>query len=135
MVMTDLDRFKKINDTMGHETGNDMIKRAAAVLKQSARGYDVVARYGGDEFFVLLWQTGHEEAKAYRERLRGAYHQMVKKLEDERLHDSSISIGLATFDPSVDPRRPESTQKLLEEADKDLFIDKESRRRPGELRR
>ncbi len=135
MVMTDLDRFKKINDTLGHETGNEMIKRAAGVLKASARGYDVVARYGGDEFFVLLWQTSNEEARAYRERLRSAYHAMAHALEDERLHDSSISIGLATFDPAVNPKHPENTQKLLEEADKDLFTDKESRRKPGEARR
>lgn len=135
LVMTDLDRFKKINDTMGHETGNEMIKRAGAVLKQTARGYDVVARYGGDEFFVLLWHTGHEEARAYRERLRAAYHEMARKLDDERLHDSSISIGIATFNPKIDPKRPESTQKLLEEADQDLLIDKESRRKPGEPRR
>lgn len=135
LVMTDLDRFKKINDTMGHETGNEMIKRAGAVLKQTARGYDVVARYGGDEFFVLLWHTGHEEARAYRERLRAAYHEMAHRLDDERLHDSSISIGIATFNPKIDPKRPESTQKLLEEADQDLLIDKESRRKPGEARR
>ncbi len=135
LVMTDLDRFKKINDTLGHEVGNEMIKRAGAVLKQTARGYDVVARYGGDEFFVLLWHTGHEEASAYRERLRKAYHQMAQALEEPSLQDSSISIGLATFEPKLDPKRPENPQKLLEEADRDLLIDKESRRKPGEPRR
>ncbi len=135
IVMTDLDRFKKINDTLGHETGNEMIKRAGAVLKQTARGYDVVARYGGDEFFVFLWHTGHEEAKAYRERLRNAYHEMARALAEPGLQDSSISIGIATFDPKIDPKHPENPQKLLEEADKDLFTDKESRRKPGEARR
>ncbi len=135
IVMTDLDRFKKINDTLGHEAGNEMIRRAGAVLKQTARGYDVVARYGGDEFFVFLWHTGHEEAKAYRERLRKAYHEMAAGLAEPGLRDSSISIGLATFDPKIDPKRPENTQQLLEEADKDLFIDKEARRAPGETRR
>ncbi len=132
IVMTDLDRFKKINDTLGHETGNEMIRRAGAVLKQTARGYDVVARYGGDEFFVLLWHSGHEEAKAYRERLREAYHQMARNLQEPGLQDSSISIGIATFDPKINSKHPENPQKLLEEADKDLFVDKESRRKPGE---
>lgn len=135
IVMTDLDRFKKINDTLGHEVGNDMIKRAGGVLKQSARGYDVVARYGGDEFFVLLWKTGHEEAKAYKERLRASYHAMAQALDDPLLKDSSVSIGLSTFDPKINPKFPESPQQMLEEADKDLFTDKESRRKPGEPRR
>jgi len=135
IAMTDLDRFKKINDTLGHEAGNEMIRRAAAVLRQTARGYDVVARYGGDEFFVFLWHTGREEAMAYRERLRKAYHDMALGLEEPQLRDSSISIGIATFDPKIDSRRPENPQKLLEEADRDLLTDKESRRRPGEAAR
>lgn len=135
MVMTDLDRFKRINDTLGHETGNEMIKRAGEVIRQSARGYDVVSRYGGDEFFILLSRAGYEEAKAYRERLRNMYHEMAKKLDNPLLQESSISIGVATFDPKVDPKKPASPQELIEIADKDLFEDKESRRRPGEPRR
>jgi diguanylate cyclase (GGDEF)-like protein len=128
IVMTDLDRFKQINDTLGHEVGNDMIKRAARVIKESVRGYDVVSRYGGDEFVILLWHTTQKEADAYRERLRGLYHGMAKQLAPE-LQGSSISIGVATYDPSVDPLYPTDTQKLIEEADKDLFADKESRRK------
>ncbi|HTL69970.1 MAG TPA: CHASE2 domain-containing protein [Candidatus Eisenbacteria bacterium] len=135
VVMTDLDRFKKINDTLGHETGNDMIRRAGAVIKESARRYDIVSRYGGDEFVVLLWHANLEEAKAYRQRLRDAYHQMAGKLEDPLLKESSISIGVASFDPAVDPKYPPDTQRLVEDADKDLFLDKESRRKPGEARR
>lgn len=128
IVMTDLDRFKQINDTLGHEVGNDMIKRAARVIKESVRGYDVVSRYGGDEFVILLWHTTLKEAQAYRERLRGLYHAMAKELAPE-LHSSSVSIGVATYDPSVDPLYPNDTQKLIEEADKDLFADKASRRK------
>ncbi len=128
LVMTDLDRFKKINDTLGHEVGNAMIKRTAAVIKESARGYDVVSRYGGDEFVILLWNASAKEAQVYRDRLRSMYHEMAKKLEPE-LHDSSISIGVASFDPAVDPDTPKDTQALIEQADKDLFIDKESRRK------
>jgi diguanylate cyclase (GGDEF)-like protein len=127
VVMTDLDRFKKINDTLGHEVGNEMIKRTAAVIKESVRGYDVVSRYGGDEFMVLLWHASQKDAKEYRLRLRDQYHAMAKKLQPE-LQDSSISIGVATFDPQVDPKFPPNAQTLVEIADKDLFEDKESRR-------
>lgn len=127
VVMTDLDRFKKINDTLGHEAGNRMILRAAEVIRESARGYDVVARYGGDEFVILLWRTGRQEAEKYRLRLRELYHRMAEGLEPA-LKDSSISIGLASFDPALNPDFPESPQRLIEEADKDLFNDKEKRR-------
>ncbi len=129
LVMTDLDRFKKINDTLGHEVGNRMILKAAAVIRDSVRGYDVVARYGGDEFVILLWRTGRKDAEDYRLRLRDLYHRMAAELEPA-LRDSSISIGIATYDPSVDAKNPENPQRLIEEADKDLFEDKDKRRRP-----
>ncbi len=128
IVMTDLDRFKKINDTLGHETGNEVIRRAASVIKESVRGYDVISRYGGDEFVILLWHANFSEAKAYRDRLRNLYHAMAKTLAPE-LRDSSVSIGVATFDPNnPDGTNPTSPQELVEEADKDLFLDKKSRR-------
>lgn len=135
IAMTDLDRFKKINDTLGHEVGNQMILRAAEVIRQSVRGYDVVSRYGGDEFVVLLWHSSLAEAKAYRDRLRAQYHAMAAKLDDSFLKTSSISIGVASFDPSDPSSHPATPQELVEIADKDLFADKESRRKPGESSR
>lgn len=135
VVMTDLDRFKRINDTLGHEVGNQMIVRAGEVIRDSARRYDIVSRYGGDEFVILLWHASLEEAKAYRTRLRDMYHAMAAKLDDPMLKESSISIGVATFDPKQNPAHPKDPQELVEIADKDLFEDKESRRRPGEPRR
>jgi diguanylate cyclase (GGDEF)-like protein len=132
IVMTDLDRFKKINDTLGHEVGNEMILRAASVIRESVRGYDVVSRYGGDEFVILLWHSNQDEALAYRQRLRLSYETMAKKLEEPRLQDSSISIGIASFDPKSGAAQPKNPQELIEKADKDLFTDKESRRKPGE---
>jgi len=135
VVMTDLDRFKKINDTLGHEVGNQMILRAAAVIRESVRGYDVVSRYGGDEFVILLWHANVAEAKAYRERLRAMYAKMAAALEEPSLKTSSISIGYASFDPQSEGAKPKSPQELIELADKDLFEDKESRRKPGEEKR
>ncbi len=135
VVMTDLDRFKKINDTLGHETGNQMILRAAGVIRESARGYDVVSRYGGDEFVILLWHANVAEAQAYRLRLREMYAKMAAALEEPTLQTSSVSIGIASFDPKADGLKPENPQQLVEWADKDLFQDKESRRKPGEEKR
>ncbi len=130
LVMADLDRFKKINDTLGHEVGNQMILRAAAVIRESVRGYDVVARYGGDEFIILLWHANRKDAEDYRQRLRDLYHHMASKL-DELLSGSSVSIGVATFDPHANAKFPESPQRLIEEADRDLFEDKDKRRKLG----
>jgi len=129
IVMMDLDRFKKINDTLGHEMGNEMIRRAASVIRESVRAYDVISRYGGDEFVVLLWHANFSEARAYRDRLRAMYHAMAKTLTAE-LQDSSVSIGVATFDPNSPDGRtnPASPQALVEEADKDLFLDKKERK-------
>jgi diguanylate cyclase (GGDEF)-like protein len=135
IVMTDLDRFKKINDTLGHEVGNQMILRAANVIRESVRGYDVVSRYGGDEFVILLWHANHAEAAAYKQRLRDSYAKMAAALDDAMLKTSSISIGHASFDPKADGAKPESPQQLVEWADKALFEDKESRRKPGEEKR
>ncbi len=135
VVMTDLDRFKKINDTLGHEVGNQMILKAAAVIRESVRGYDVVSRYGGDEFVILLWHANVTEAKAYRERLRAMYAKMAAALEEPSLQTSSISIGYASFDPKSESVQPKNPQELVELADKDLFEDKESRRKPGEEKR
>lgn len=132
IVMTDLDRFKAINDNLGHEVGNDMIKRAAEVIRDSARRYDVVSRYGGDEFVVLLWHTNWLEAKAWRHRLRKAYEEMASKFDHVQLRASTISIGIATFDPSIDAHFPANPQSLIEEADKDLFLDKEAGRKGSE---
>lgn len=133
IVMTDLDRFKRINDNLGHEVGNEMIQRAGNVIKESARRYDIVSRYGGDEFVILLWHANFEEAKAYRERLRDAYHAMATKLDvSPLLKESSISIGVATYDPKQNADYPPDPQRLVEDADKDLFTDKEKRRKPGD---
>lgn len=129
VVMTDLDRFKAVNDTLGHETGNEMIKNAAGVIKESARRYDIVSRYGGDEFVIILWHSNHAKAQAYRERLRNLYHEMAGTLSQVMLRDSSVSIGIATYDPRVNENFPANPQQLIEEADKDLFSDKEARRK------
>ena len=129
VVMTDLDYFKKINDTLGHEVGNQMILRASDVNRKSVRGYDVVSRYGGDEFAILLWHSNEAEALAYRLRLRKQYEQMASELTDPLLKQSSMSIGVASFDPKENQAGPKTPQELMEAADKDLFSDKAGRRK------
>ncbi len=89
VVMLDLDGLKAVNDTDGHDAGDDLIVRAADALKQAVRNVDNVARTGGDEFAVLLCECGESEARA-----------AVKRIE-EALCDRGVqaSWGLAMHDP------------------------------------
>lgn len=70
LAYIDLDNFKKVNDTLGHEKGDEILQKAAEVMVSSLRASDVIARIGGDEFVVLLPETGAEDAKVALEKLR-----------------------------------------------------------------
>ena len=71
ILMIDIDHFKRINDTHGHQTGDDLLRHFAGVLKSVLRSCDVAARYGGEEFLVLLTETGPPGALLLAERLPG----------------------------------------------------------------
>src|SRR5262249_41475136 len=68
----DIDHFKRLNDTHGHQTGDAVLQRVASVLASEARSYDTVARYGGEEFAVILPGTALDEAYSIADRLRAA---------------------------------------------------------------
>ena len=70
VIMADLDHFKRINDEFGHNVGDEVLKTIAAIIKESVRGYDVVGRYGGEEFVVILPDTSIMEGKEVAERIR-----------------------------------------------------------------
>lgn len=93
VLFIDLDAFKQINDTFGHETGDDVLREVALRLQASVRATDTVGRLGGDEFAVICEDTGVEEALIVAHRILDAFATPV--LIDEREHDTSISIGVA----------------------------------------
>src|SRR5690606_34525903 len=86
LLFIDLDRFKDVNDTLGHAMGDLLLQRVAQRLMESVRGSDTVARLGGDEFVVLL-EGGHarEHAKSAAEKILAAFRQAFD-LEGRRLH-------------------------------------------------
>jgi diguanylate cyclase (GGDEF)-like protein/PAS domain S-box-containing protein len=70
LIVVDIDRFKNINDTYGHQQGDVILREAAGIFKRSSREIDIICRYGGDEFVILLPETGFEEARIKAEKLR-----------------------------------------------------------------
>ncbi|WP_043310850.1 GGDEF domain-containing protein [Pseudomonas sp. ML96] len=117
VLMLDIDHFKSINDRFGHATGDEVLKAVAGSLKNSLRNIDMVFRYGGEEFLVLLANTSREAAQMVGERLRLAVLGL-QYLEEGRALELSISLGCATLLPG------ESSDSLQRRADSALYVSK-----------
>ena len=113
VIMVDLDHFKKINDTLGHERGDEALAAAGDALGSTARASDFVGRYGGEEFLVLLPSTDHQGALELAEKLRVAISLLRVPGTEQFM---SASCGVATYpDDAPDPDR------LLRLADRGLY--------------
>jgi diguanylate cyclase len=95
LLMLDLDKFKEVNDSLGHRAGDQLLVQVGARLSEHLRGGDLLARLGGDEFAVLLEDAGHDEATDVALKLRAALDEPFA-VEDIALH-SSVSVGIALF--------------------------------------
>jgi diguanylate cyclase (GGDEF)-like protein len=100
LLMFDIDSFKSINDRFGHEVGDNVLVRVAAVCREAKRDTDIVARIGGEEFAVLLPETDLPSAGLFAERLRAACAK-IHVLADRRDLTISVSIGVAEIDPGM----------------------------------
>jgi diguanylate cyclase (GGDEF)-like protein len=125
LLLIDIDRLKSINDSFGHEAGNSALTLVAQCLQRSIRGTDVAARFGGDEFAVLLPGASPEIAEQVIKRVR---HNVYKTTLDlrSRMIRCSVSIGVASF-----PRDTRDAREILSTADRQMYRDKELRRAPG----
>jgi len=115
ILFADIDRFKTVNDTLGHAVGDRLLQEIASRLRSTARSIDFVARYGGEEFIVVAPGTWSADALILAERLRTA----VEKIEDpvySVLGGTTISIGIAGY-----PEHAGELALLLERADKALY--------------
>lgn len=123
ILFMDLDRFKEVNDTYGHLVGSKLLVEVGRVIKGCVRENDIIVRYGGDEFCVLLTQTGLEDAKGIAERIR-------KTIENHRFMSRenfnirlTICIGIAVY-----PRHSTSLLGIIEKADNAMYAGKNSTR-------
>ncbi|MDH4612039.1 GGDEF domain-containing protein [Pseudomonas sp. BN102] len=117
VLMLDIDHFKRINDQYGHGTGDEVLKAVATTLKARLRNVDMVFRFGGEEFLVLLSGTCREAAALVGERLRLGILELQYLVQGHPL-DLSISLGCATLLPA------ESVDSLLRRADNALYVAK-----------
>lgn len=118
-LMIDLDDFKRLNDTLGHQQGDELLRTTGRVLQANCRDVDLTARYGGDEFCVLMPQTKLSDAIRAAERIRQAFHHATAPLREEGL-DLAMSIGIAHIEHS----RPASAEQLVRHADEAMYAAK-----------
>jgi diguanylate cyclase (GGDEF)-like protein len=95
LLLFDLDNFKRVNDTFGHQSGDQVLKSFAGILKESCRGHDLVARFGGEEFAIILSQTKAAAAHAIAQRIRNRLEKTVFTFDGRQIQITA-SIGLAT---------------------------------------
>lgn len=124
LLITDIDHFKKFNDTYGHQTGDQVLRLVALAVKQNVKGRDIPCRYGGEEFAIILPNTQLHQAVTVAEHIRKAVmtKELIKRSTGENLGQVSISIGAAAY------RSGEGADALIERTDRCLYAAKRAGR-------
>lgn len=122
LIMFDIDHFKKVNDTYGHQAGDEVIRQTSSLLMELIRTTDIGGRYGGEEFGVILTDTDAKGAHVLAERLREKIAASSVTYENDDIN-YTISLGIAQFDAAIS-----SHTDWLERSDKALYTSKENGR-------
>lgn len=122
MMFIDLDGLKAINDKHGHTEGSRSIVAAAAVLERTFRDTDLIARFGGDEFAVLMLESDDQTIEIVKERLNANLTRHNTQMR--RGYDLAMSIGFARYDP----KNPKAIEDLMKEADLNMYSEKRRRK-------
>jgi len=121
VMLFDIDNFKRINDNYGHQAGDIVLQGLAQILLTVSRETDIVVRYGGEEFIVILPNTAEEEAAALAERIKNTVEETVFTLNDSENVNITLSGGIASF-----PLSAADSKTLLYAADSALYSAKET---------
>jgi len=124
LMMLDIDHFKQFNDSYGHQTGDEVLRLVARCLTDSIKGRDFAARFGGEEFVIVLPHTRLQDALIVGDQVRAnvASKRIVKKTTGEKLGNITLSAGVSQYRPG------ESLEDLLHRADESLYSAKDSGR-------
>lgn len=127
ILMTDVDLFKRVNDTYGHKTGDKVLMELAAACERALRDRDIVARYGGEEFVIYLDDVDAENARVVAERLRETIAELSVPSDDGRIVKFTISIGISSAAVS------DNIDTLIKTADEALYRAKQNGRNRVEI--
>jgi diguanylate cyclase (GGDEF)-like protein/PAS domain S-box-containing protein len=123
VLMLDLDHFKKINDSFGHDAGDAALKEVGRLLQNDIRMGDLAARYGGEEFILVFYNVDLDVAKMKSEQIRQEITAIQIKYGTQHVGPISISIGIAVY-----PEHGKSAEELIEAADRALYVAKNTGR-------
>ena len=120
LIFIDLDNFKQVNDTFGHEAGDEVLKKVSEIFREIFRQYDIIVRYGGDEFIILIEDIKYDEAA-----LKILLDKMVKRIE-KNLKKFNIS---ASYGIAIAPTEANSLKELIYLADERMYKQKIARKK------
>ncbi|MFB6076102.1 MAG: diguanylate cyclase [Candidatus Aenigmatarchaeota archaeon] len=114
ILIIDVDNFKEYNDTKGHVEGDKLLKKIASLLEKESRDVDIVCRYGGDEFGIILPETKSEGAEELVQRIRNLYENIGENI-------TGLSIGIYEYNGEGSP------EEIVDKADKKMYKDKKGK--------
>ena len=122
LVIFDIDHFKKVNDTYGHQAGDEVIRETSKILLETARTTDICGRYGGEEFVVILIDTPADKAIIFAERIRSKIEALTVKYDEVDIK-FTISLGISEINADI-----VTAHQWLEQSDQSLYLAKNSGR-------
>ena len=122
IIIIDIDFFKKVNDTYGHSVGDDVLVKLSVKLRELSRKNDVICRYGGEEFIILLPKTDLEGAVSFAEKIREQTSLIAISTDKDEHFTITLSLGVS----QVDYEKDESIKVAIDKADKALYRAKNS---------
>ena len=115
LLMLDIDRFKLVNDNYGHQAGDKVLVELAKILDLETRTADIVGRFGGEEFLLILPELDHEQSLLLAERIRRAVESHTIRNQDRAIH-VTVSIGVASY-----PEHGDEAEKLVRASDNAMY--------------